>query len=71
MLFVISTSAAPNAPWIYWPPFNSLTMGDGKFTSEQVANLWVARDDAWNYIVHGDPAVRLRVKDKAATPIAT
>jgi len=50
---------------------NSLTMGDGKFTSEQVANLWVARDDARNYILHGDPAVRLRVKDMAAAPIAT
>jgi hypothetical protein len=28
-----------------------------------IANLYIARDDARNYIVLGDPAVRLRVKD--------
>ncbi|MEZ5354331.1 MAG: hypothetical protein R2762_16965 [Bryobacteraceae bacterium] len=42
---------------------DSLKTGDGRFTQSQVANLWVARDDARNYMLHGDPAVRLRVKD--------
>jgi hypothetical protein len=28
-----------------------------------LGRLWVARDDARNYIIHGDPAVRLRVED--------
>jgi len=30
-----------------------------------IANLYIARDDARNYMVLGDPAVRLRVKDLA------
>jgi len=28
-----------------------------------LANLWVSRDDARNYMILGDPAVRLRVND--------
>ena len=37
--------------------------GQPQAASALVANLYVARDDAKNYIVLGDPAVRLRVED--------
>ena len=30
----------------------------------QIANLYIARDDARNYLVLGDPATRLRMDDK-------
>ena len=30
-----------------------------------LGNLWVSRDDARNYMIFGDPAVRLRVEDMA------
>jgi hypothetical protein len=33
------------------------------FDPKTVGNQWIARDDARNYIVIGDPAVRLRVDD--------
>jgi Peptidase family C25 len=35
----------------------------GTLADADLANRWVARDDARNYIIFGDPAVRLRVED--------
>jgi hypothetical protein len=40
----------------------SLRKGDGTFSQEQVLNLRVAHEDSRNYVVLGDPAVRLCVK---------
>jgi hypothetical protein len=39
---------------------------DGSGTDADLANLWVSRDDARNYIIFGDPAVQLRVRDMGA-----
>jgi hypothetical protein len=35
----------------------------GQVSDAVLANRWVARDDARNYLILGDPAVRLRVED--------
>lgn len=35
--------------------------------NSELANRWVSRDDARNYIIVGDPAVRLRVEDMATS----
>jgi hypothetical protein len=35
----------------------------GQVSDATLANRWVARDDARNYVTLGDPAVRLRVED--------
>lgn len=37
----------------------------GQVSDAVIANRWVARDDARNYVILGDPAVRLRVEDMA------
>jgi hypothetical protein len=34
----------------------------------KLARAWVARDDARNYIIFGDPAVRLRIEDMPVLP---
>jgi hypothetical protein len=39
------------------------SLGASNVPNAVLANRWVARDDARNYIILGDPAVRLRVKD--------
>jgi len=38
----------------------------GQISDAVLANRWVARDDARNYLILGDPAVRLRVSDMTA-----
>ncbi len=38
----------------------------GQVSNATLANRWVARDDARNYLTLGDPAVRLRVEDMTA-----
>jgi hypothetical protein len=41
----------------------SLKWSEDEDSAAMVAKLWVARNDARNYVVLGDPAVRLRVND--------
>jgi Peptidase family C25 len=43
-----------------------LDRGLKKVDPKQLANQWVARDDARNYVLFGDPAVRLRTENMLA-----
>jgi hypothetical protein len=45
-----------------------LELHHGAETSlKALGRMWVARDDARNYMIFGDPAVRLRVEDMPAS----
>jgi hypothetical protein len=39
------------------------SLGATNVPNAVLANRWVARDDARNYVILGDPAIRLRVND--------
>ena len=40
-----------------------------RLAPDQLGKQWVARDDARNYVVFGDPAVRLRIEDISALTV--
>jgi hypothetical protein len=44
-----------------------LKMQTRRGLEKQAMDQWIARDDARNYILHGDPAIKLRV-DKSEMP---
>jgi hypothetical protein len=60
-----------NLRWAVLSAELSMTMASARtaaacVSTAEVANRWVARNDARNYVILGDPAVRLRVECMAA-----
>jgi hypothetical protein len=51
-----------------WPALGAEladALRDAKINGNDLARKWIMRDDARNYAILGDPAVKLRVEDMA------
>ena len=63
--------AAARQGYVRWWSLEMLrTMATKRGLEKDLAHLLVRRDDARNFILHGDPAIQLRVSKKEMPPLA-